>query len=70
MTNIPSDGLVFIFYTNHGGERRAYRIRPMRLHYGIDSHQQKQWMLDAEDVDCGVIRTFAMQDVHKWEPAS
>jgi predicted DNA-binding transcriptional regulator YafY len=62
--------LVSINYTNYRGERRTYRIRPIRLYYGTDSyHLRKQWLLDAEDVTRGVIRTFAMDNLHKWEPA-
>jgi hypothetical protein len=65
------EGHAFIFYTNYRGERRTYRIRPMRLYYGDSSHHPgRQWLLDAEDVTRGVIRTFAMQNVHKWDPAS
>jgi hypothetical protein len=43
----------------------------MRLYYGASSyHPGEQWLLDAVDVDRGVARTFAMQDVQKWGPAS
>jgi hypothetical protein len=31
-------------------------------------HPEPQWILDAWDVEKGVIRSFAMRDIHSWEP--
>ncbi|HEX6499142.1 MAG TPA: hypothetical protein VF054_08940 [Micromonosporaceae bacterium] len=64
------EDLVVIDYTNYRGERGERLIRPDRIWFGkTDWHPESQWLLDAEDVDRGVKRTFALADVHSWKPA-
>jgi hypothetical protein len=60
---------VTIDYTNHRGERRERRIVPKLLWFGMtEHHQTSQWLLDATDVEKGEPRTFALRDVHSWQP--
>jgi predicted DNA-binding transcriptional regulator YafY len=63
---------VVIDYTNHRGERGKRVIEPLPEHIGFgrnDYHTEPQWLLDAFDVGKGEMRTFAMKDIHSWEPA-
>lgn len=60
---------VVIDYTNHRGERRKRLITPGQMHYGsTEYHPEPQWLLDAFDYEKGEWRTFAMRDIHSWEP--
>jgi predicted DNA-binding transcriptional regulator YafY len=60
---------VVIDYTNYRGQRARRRILPNRLWYGaVDWHPQAQWILDAWDLEKGAIRSFAMSEIHSWEP--
>ena len=74
--DVPSPAIVdpttvVIDYTNYRGERSRRRILPNRLWFGAaDWHPEAQWILDAWDVEKGVIRSFAMRDIHSWEPDS
>lgn len=59
---------VVINYTNYRGISELRRIRPIRLIFGNnEGHPETQWLLQAEDVDSGVMRTFAMANIHSWE---
>jgi predicted DNA-binding transcriptional regulator YafY len=58
---------VQIDYTNYRGERGFRRIYPLRLIYGSNEfHPEPQWMIEAFDVDRGIPRTFALEDIHEW----
>lgn len=58
---------VAIDYTNWKGKRRWYLIKPLRLVHGSNEyHKEKQWLLEAFDVQEKAIRTFAMKDIHRW----
>jgi len=60
---------IVIDYTNYRGERARRRILPNRLWFGAaEWHPEPQWILDAWDIEKGAIRSFAMRDVHSWEP--
>lgn len=60
-----------IDYTNYRGERGLRNILPRRMWFGeTDWHLGAQWLLDAEDMDRGVSRTFALRDIHSWRVAS
>jgi predicted DNA-binding transcriptional regulator YafY len=62
---------IVIDYTNYRGERARRRVLPNRLWFGAaDWHPEPQWILDAWDIEKGVIRSFAMRDIHSWEPDS
>jgi predicted DNA-binding transcriptional regulator YafY len=60
---------VRIDYTNYRGERRWRTILPLELVFGtFPHHEGAQWFLHAVDEERGLKRTFAMKDVHAWEP--
>lgn len=60
---------VIIDYTNHRGERHFRTIEPKKLTYGISPyHTEPQWFLIAFDYDKNAERSFAMKDIHSWNP--
>lgn len=60
---------VQIDYTNWEGKRGLRVIEPRYMYYGSNEwHQEEQWLLNALDVDKQAIRTFAMKDIHSWQP--
>jgi hypothetical protein len=63
--------LVPILYTNYRGETALRRIHPKRIWFGgTDWHPENQWLMDADDVDRDVERTFAMKDIRAWLPVT
>lgn len=59
---------VTIIYKNYRGETRERHIVPERLWYGAtDWHPEPQWVMDALDVEKGEVRSFAMQDIQRWQ---
>lgn len=62
---------VSIDYTNYRGERGIRTVVPERIWFGsTEYHTKPQWLMDAFDVEKQSSRTFAMQDIHQWLPAS
>ena len=62
---------VTIDYTNWRGERRKRQIVPLALDYNIRPpyYTTYQWLLTARDVEKNyALRTFAMRNIHSWEP--
>jgi hypothetical protein len=58
---------VLIFYTNHRGERTWRKILPRGIRFAATEwHPEPQWLLDATDLERGVERSFAMQDIREW----
>jgi hypothetical protein len=56
-----------IDYTNWRGKRKMYRIRPFSIFHGSNEyHDDKQWLLRAKDVGDGIVKTFAIEDIHSW----
>ena len=69
MTTTPE--LVTILYTNYRGETALRRVHPKRIWFGgTDWHPEPQWLMDAEDTERGVERTFAMKDIRAWFPST
>lgn len=61
------DGDVEVDYTNHRGERRLRRIRPLRFFYGANEwHPVPGHMCYAMDLDGHQFRYFALSGVHSW----
>lgn len=61
--------LVRIDYTNWRGERSTRLISPLLITFTSNEwHAEPQWLLSALDVDKGVVRTFALKDIHSWTP--
>ena len=59
---------VTIEYSNWRGDRGPRRIVPTgQIIFGSNEwHPQKQWLMEAYDLDKDEIRFFAMADVHSW----
>ncbi len=58
---------VCIDYTNYRGERTWRRILPLSLSFeNSEWHPNAQWILEAVDVDRGVVRGFAFTSIHGW----
>jgi predicted DNA-binding transcriptional regulator YafY len=59
----PAD-IVTIDYTNHEGERRERKIKPVRIWFGeTEFHKGRQWFLHAYDHEKREYRDFAMKDI-------
>ncbi len=60
--------VVAIVYTNYRGETAERQIVPQKLWFGsTEYHPEKQWLLDAFDVDKNAERTFAVKDIENWK---
>lgn len=60
--------VVNIRYTNHRGETATRRILPHRIRFdSTEWHPERQWLLDAFDLDRQAERSFAMQDILEWK---
>jgi predicted DNA-binding transcriptional regulator YafY len=56
-----------IVYKNYRGETARRRIVPQRLWFGATKwHPDKQWLLDAIDVDKRSPRSFALRDIQSY----
>jgi hypothetical protein len=65
--------IVIIDYTNWRGERRKRRVYPIlgTLRFTeTPHHKPAQWVFNALDLerDDQALRTFALANVHSWEP--
>ena len=62
---------VVIDYTNYKGQRSERTIRPISIYHDkTEHHPTPQWLLEAWDVDKAAYRTFAMKDIHSWQPST
>jgi predicted DNA-binding transcriptional regulator YafY len=61
---------VRIDYTNWRGERRQRVVTPRKIVWSYNRwHPKQQWLLEAYDVEGDdVLKTFAMSNIHSWEP--
>jgi predicted DNA-binding transcriptional regulator YafY len=60
---------VAITYTNWRGVFSARKIGPLRIKFDKNQwHQEPQWLLDALDLEKSDIRTFAIKNIHSWDP--
>jgi hypothetical protein len=60
---------VVLDYTNWRGERKTYRVRPQHLAFEANEwHQEVQWLLHAMLVPSNELRTFALTNIHSWQP--
>jgi predicted DNA-binding transcriptional regulator YafY len=63
--------VVVIDYTNWKGVRSFRRIvpKPHGMEFRSSSfHIEKQWLIEAFDLDKREYRTFALKDIHSWTP--
>lgn len=59
--------VVKILYTNYRGEKTDRKIIPQKLWFGSTQyHKEKQWLLDAYDLNKKAKRTFAIRDITYW----
>ena len=70
MSTSNDSEVVVIDYTNYRGERSSRRIRPIRIYFSSSEwHPGPQWLLDAYDEERRAQRSFAMKDIHSWQPS-
>jgi hypothetical protein len=66
MNSAPSDKVV-IDYTNYHGVRSFRHVQIVRVYYGsTEYHPEKQWLMEAKDLNKNEMRTFAIKDIHMW----
>lgn len=65
-----TETIVEIDYTNYRGERKVRRIQPVGTikFESTNWHHEKQWVLQALDLEKNEMRSFAMKDIHSWAP--
>jgi predicted DNA-binding transcriptional regulator YafY len=69
--SLPVGPDVEIDYTNHAGERRVRRIRPLALRFGTTPKQaEPRYTIDAIDLERNVERSFSVRDIHSWRELS
>lgn len=62
---------VQILYRNYRGETAVRMVEPSRIWFGAtDWHPEPQWVLEALDLDKGVVRSFAMRDILRFGGAT
>lgn len=67
LTQDQAEKVVKILYTNTRGETAIRRIVPERIWFGQTVwHPDKQWLLDAHDLDKEAQRSFALKDIRAW----
>lgn len=68
MKNNNKDKIIEIIYTNYRGETSNRKIIPQNIWFGeTEWHPQKQWLLDAFDINKNANRSFAMKDIKSWK---
>ncbi len=61
--------LVMMDYTNWRGERRERPVKLLRAEFGANEwHPEPQWLIYAEDLEDGIVKTFATKGIHSWSP--
>lgn len=64
-----ADRVVAIRYTNYRGETSTRRIIPLRVRFAASEwHPTPQWLMDAFDIGKDAERSFALKDIHDWQP--
>lgn len=60
--------IVEIDYTNHRGERRLRKIKPINCEISSNKYHPKLcWMWNAKDVeDNNIVKTFPVSNIHSW----
>ena len=57
-----------ILYTNWKNETRYRLIKPISIEFkSTEWHKEKQWILNAVDIEKNAIRNFAMRDIKEWK---
>lgn len=60
--------IVTIDYTNWRGERKERKINPLSISFENNEwHSDTQWLLLAIDIESGIVKTFAMCNIHSWK---
>ena len=64
---IQGDQEVKILYTNWKGNTSYRNIIPKNIEFkSTEWHKDKQWILNAYDVDKQADRGFAVKDIKEW----
>jgi predicted DNA-binding transcriptional regulator YafY len=66
--SLENEKRVVIDYTNWKGSRRQRIVIPSCIFLGANEyHKDVQWLLLAKDTEDEKEKTFAMNNVHRWE---
>jgi N-acetylglutamate synthase-like GNAT family acetyltransferase len=58
---------VTILYTNYKGVTRKRKIIPISMEFkSTQWHEEKQWILEALDIEKKEMRSFAIKDIKEW----
>lgn len=61
------DKAVKILYTNNRDETAVFNIIPSKIWFGETSlHSEKQWILDAFEIEKQTERPFALKNIRAW----
>ncbi len=64
---MDQEKMLTIDYTNYRGERSERRIVPKKIIFDSNEwHKEKQWLLEAHDVEKNQVRFFSIKDIHNW----
>ncbi len=65
---IKAEQEVRILYINYRGEKGWRRIQPLNIWFGsTEWHPERQWLIDAIDLEKKATRSFALSDIQAWE---
>ncbi|MCH8519715.1 MAG: hypothetical protein LAT82_03080 [Nanoarchaeota archaeon] len=65
---VEEEKIIIISYTNWKGITSQRRIIPQNILFSSNEyHPEKQWLIEAYDVDKNAMRTFACRDIHSWK---
>ena len=57
-----------IHYKNYKGEIAWRNILPGQIRFASTEHHiEEQWLMDAQDIDKGAQRSFALKDILEWK---
>jgi len=62
MTSFATGRVIYVRYRNWRGETRGRRILPHGIRFGsTEFHDVEQWLVQATDLEDGVIKEFALE---------
>jgi hypothetical protein len=66
-STVTSGPAIRFVYQNYAGKIAVRNAVPVRMTFGSNEwHKQRQWLMEAFDLDQGAMRTFAVKDIIKF----
>jgi hypothetical protein len=66
-STVTSGPAIRFVYQNYAGKIAVRNAVPVRMTFGSNEwHKQRQWLMEAFDLDHGAMRTFAVKDIIKF----